>query len=641
MQRYSNEFFCFLCIYRIYAPGESVGYTFNNLPEVHNFPSAELASVVMRTTVAHLPRQEKFMKLLCRSLSPTIEQHLRNKKVGGEEHKYKGSPVVGYGDPQPSTSRGQVDHYTSEKQKHNIKSSTMRDNGRSDQQQIKQKPPIGRKSKDDISSVTRTGPCPVSKTPKRKVDQLSPTMKCDYEFPQTSENQSSKCETVTSSQNVTCQTSLPSGKQVAMVTKESLMQTTFISNSNTVVKTYNESKTPEKVIHTKIHPYRKPSTLSVSTNSSLVGSKRLPSPKVLVTGSKKPEPTDYKKRCLDLNLQETSIKSPDDFVGLKPLEEITSVDLNDLIKPLSPSDLEAYLTSLSSKASRRFGASKLDDIPTTKCSFYLGDKNNSCYLEERSSNEQKETVQNLNNVTPAKTHCLSTDPTNEHSSHLSLQKSNDENHVRQLFSRSLSSPEIDAKNVLFENSRICETSEVKDNNLFKTCDEVSPECFLKKKSSKFTQHNIATSISEKSADLHPSKSLSRDAASSCSKERKVDDSREATPTCSKRELTLKTLSIPCRIGADNSAINSLVHNLEDMEIDECSNLASSVDHEVENHFKKEMIQNGFSQKNSLEKNAASVSPDHCDTSPSRDLSLCKQLLKREFQQNVKNVSKYG
>lgn len=586
----------------------------------------------MRSTVAHLPRQKHFMALFCRSQSLSIEQHLRSKKVGGEERKCRPSSLADcYNDPQPSTSKSDEDSYSRDKHKHKMNPNVEgKVYGRQDEQQIKQKPPIGRKTKDENQSTSRFGPCPVSKTPKRKVDQLSPTMKYVYEFPSVTQSQSSESESVTSSQITKCQTMVTAVKPVTMTTKN-VIHTASVLCDNSSIREHTELKTPEKISHAKVHPYRKPANLCVTSNNAYIGTKRLPSPKVLVTGSNKPQPTDFKKRCLDLNLPELSQGMSDSFVGLKPLDEITSEDINDLIKPLSPSDLEAYLSSLSNKAPRKLGASKLDDIPTTKCSFYLDER---VYVGERSGKEANDSVTDPKDVSPAKSQCLSYDLGNE--TWHSPQRSRDEKCVRKLFNHSLSTPEIDTNYVLFENSSICDT------NLDKVVSVTSSDSnaedqreIAQNKTLSNTIDQIEQKQTDKHLDLHPLKSLSRETTAGFTNEN-VDSSQKS----SKRDITLNNLSIPCSIGGVNSAMNTLVHNLESMDIDENGeslNLSCSVDHEVENHFKGEKSQNEISRKSS-ETDVAEDSPEHCDSSPNRDLSLCKQLLKREFQQNVKNVS---
>jgi hypothetical protein len=557
--------------------------------------------------------------------------------MGWDERKRRTAPLGGViNEPQPSTSKCPIDFDTRDINRYKTKA----EKGLSlpDQQQMKQKPPIGPKLKDDSQFKSRSGPCPMSKTPKRKVDDLSPTIKYSYDFPNETDSQSCQCEPVPTSQ-----TSLSNIKPVAMTTKLSVIQTPSITCQTSIGKNYDDLRTPEKISHAKVHPYRKPASLSVTTNNTLIGNKRLPSPKVLVTGSKKPEPTDYKKRCLDLNLQENSLESSDNFVGLNPLDEIMSDDLHDLIKPLSPSDFEAYLTSLSNKASKKLGASKLDDIPTTKCSFFLGDESDSKYLEERSSIEPKEWEKTIKDVTSAKTQCLSSDSSIDNKKQLTPQRS-EETHVRKLFVGPEPEQEVGSVSVRHEVSKDIETNFTNVRTSYYTTSEKSHESLpIKDEVGNVNKTDLLQPENVAFSDLHTQKSLSREATKSCSGESTTtSSSRNITQSCAKkREMTLNTLSIPCSIGGDNTALNTLVSNLECMDIDEnnpISSLPSSVDNEVENHFKQELFQNGFSKNKAEQSDATEKAAENCDTSPNRDLSLCKQLLRREFQQNVKNVS---
>ncbi|KAL4216463.1 hypothetical protein ACF0H5_024187 [Mactra antiquata] len=609
----------FTVVYRIYAPGEAVGYTFSRLPEVHNFPSAELANIVLRSTVAHLPRQEDFMTLKCRSTSPSVEQHLRCKKMVCYDTSFRSRPLTEedpYYDssPGPSTSKS---FYGEQDREGSSVSQELSKCPKSENQQINSKPPIGRRKQDAVVK-TRAAPCPVSKTPKRKVDQLSPTMKCSYRFPGTSgshdcgsHDQNLKLDCVTSSHSIVC-------SDQEQKTKTSLYKCyNDLPNESMYTKETALFKTPEKCPPVKVHPYRKPSTLSVATNQSFAGSKRLPSPKVLVTGSKKPYPTEYKKRCLDLNSPESSVESVDDFSSLKPLDEMISSDLHDLIKPLSPSQLEAYLTSLSNKAPKKLGAAKLDDIPSTNCSFFLCDSNDigkKKLSEKGVSNLVEKSSSPINDLSPTSSLSISIDTDMNIDD---LKKVSENNIVRNLFSRSNSSPELETSFVLFDSDSSFKGKKETDSN------KVNIDSDVTDLTSEICDKNSSVTVRGENHSNLSLSSLSREVTPDLLSE----NSRKTTLNVSCRNSKLQSVCIPCSVGGVNTAIQSLAQNLETMDIEadgNVSTLSSSVDSEVENHFKADITKN------------SEMSSDNCDITPTRDLSLCKQLLKRDFQQNVQN-----
>lgn len=583
--------------FRIYAPGESVGYTFNQLPEVHNFPSAELENAVMRTQVAFLPRQQNFNVILCRSQSPILQSHVRGRKCGSEERYMKKSYhlVDKSGEPTPSTSKCE-DYLENVKivSKSEKQTTKLKNYEKITQKQLVEKPPIGQKlidRKNDSNMKEKLVPCPLSNTLKRKVDQLSPTMKYTHEFPGTvsssMENESSLCSGFVNSTAGNMPENYPN------------IPSTSHSKHSDHSRDLCDFKTPNKVVGSKA--YTKPSSLTVSTNNSYMGSKRLPSPKVIVTGHKKPEPSYYKKRCLDLDL--------------KYEHEITSGELHDLTKPLSPSDLEAYLSSLSSKAPMKLGATKLDEIPTTKCSFFLGDE---VPGELGESSQKGAKVRENDSDIPycANAQCLSyvdgiCDTSLE-------QKKKELPHVRNLFSDKTSKSDLDSKRTADVTSR----EKSPDQN---TIQESAKCCFSKE--SENSNHHIQKSLSReetpvKSGEVIPKTSV----ADAVQRERIID----------------QNVCIPCSVETGSSAVSNLVQNLECMEIDEASknqNSVSVLDREVEQHFDNPTGVSS-SEKGNLLRGASKTLQESCDTSPSRNLSLCKQLLQKEFQQNVKNVSKY-
>ncbi|XP_052813505.1 atos homolog protein A-like isoform X2 [Mya arenaria] len=659
-------------VYRIYAPGEAVGYTFSHLPEVHNFPSAEMDSAIMQTTVAYLPRQEKVFKVICRSQSPSLESHLRMRKTL-DESKIKRTRKFddSYSNPMPSTS-SEVEcdgknRTNAIPQKQKTSTSCAKHYGSEGKELIKQKPPIGRKYAEIKNSQSKMTPCPMSHTPKRKVDQLSPTMKYAHEYPNVSSssqsNENNLCRIVVSSAVAGASNNDKCTVSCSMSEMTSVCDIGEHSN-------FIDFKTPLKV-GVKGSMLTKPTNLTVSTNNAFIGTKRLPSPKVLVTGSRKPEPSLFKKRCIDLHSPGTSAERAEDYVistPLKAVEELTSSEFHDLIKPLSPSDLEAYLSSLSNKASKRPGFSKLDDIPTTKCSFYLeeGIRNE---LVENSLNGAKET--GFDTKVGFYTQSLSNNQTDDMEYNLSKGKS----HVRKLFDEG----EIILSNDFETNIKNSSKPSISKNGFSEKL------VFSEKNEGAFTDNEILMEPSSLSGEIttllysrevtHPKTQrditihTSSKEEATLNEEEDLPKSREIISSAFQMEVTLKNHSIPCNVGAIKADVSDLAQNIESMEIDESP--YCHLDKEVEDHlknsdpekvFKKPCVDTQKSQehvhtssesstndtdceKSTCDENVSSarskpIQPlnqaDNCDTTNSRDLSLCMQLLQRDFQQNVKN-----
>ena len=622
----------YFVFYRIYAPGEAVGYTFSKLPDVHNFPSAELDNAVMQTAVAFLPRQSRFSVILCRSQSPSLQSHIRSRKCGSEEICYKNPcPAIDRSlEPTPSTSKcDECSENNKMVAKFEKNRKSAKDYGKHIQEKILDKPPIGRKLTDaknecSINIKSQMTSCPLNNSLKRKVDQLSPTIKHAHEFPSVvAGNEESDSSFVQCHQNSQVST-LPSELPVIASTSTARQTEHMVDG--------HDFKSPDKCVRPK--GLQKPSTLTVSTNNTFMGSKRLPSPKVIVTGSKKPEPSIYKKRCLDLNSASAAQEEIDPFVAMKPLSDITSGDLHDLIKPLCPSDLEAYLSSLSSKAPLRLGASKLDEIPTTKCSFFLGDEE-SIRLGENSQGESK-----VSEIDPKKSYCAKPKSLSlvENICDSSLLKKPKESCVRNLFSESDGEQksefkasaflsEIDA-GILEEPSNVSLNGDIGNSQ----CDQnIIPKSAIPKS---VKSH---TSDTSDHSDLHQ-KSLSRE----------VSPKREETHVkfvkdVKLREETVHNSSIPNGVSSKAPDVLHLVEDLECMDIDDSSKFpthsSTLLDKEVEQHFERP---SDPSQDECTEtvKGASKSLEEPCDStsSPSRELPLCKSLLQKEFQQNVKNVS---
>ena len=395
-------------LFRVYAPGESVGYTFERPPEIHNFPAADLGEAMMRASVTHMPRQSTMMSLFCRSPSPGIEQHTRLRKTLAEERSQspdlkaamRKSPELkgamasklnedhfGYSPPGASNRKHSKDFMEYGKQNE----TELYDRVLSPY--VTDRPPSGRKMKDtkqrmkekDSKLMFESEMDPFHESEVFKMDALSSVIQeCEI-----LQGHAHKKETYPS--NIA--TRLPSNKETKMAEIASdKLATRFPSNQEAKLVTkppmtlqikhptstdMKTARLPGQMSPQKSHPYRKPvSSYSLASGSHPIPfslTKRLPSPKVLMTASKKPPPSGYSKRCLDYSEENLSQDTMDDFSSLKHLQELTPSNMQDLTRPLSPNQLNAYLSSLSNKPSEVSSLSQLDEIPMTKCRFFIGE----------------------------------------------------------------------------------------------------------------------------------------------------------------------------------------------------------------------------------------------------------------------------
>ncbi|KAH3870089.1 hypothetical protein DPMN_033269 [Dreissena polymorpha] len=359
-------------------------------------------------------------------------------------------------------------------------------------------------------------------------------------------------------------------------------------------------------------------------------------------------------------------------VPLKPVEEFTSSDLHDLIKPLYPSDLEAFLSSLSQKAPRVHGSSKLEDIPTTKCSFYI-EEDADIDSEKRTPKRPQE-----NSKYPDSCNLI------QSLSNGAMQGSemNSKSHRRNLFenfdSDSNSKDSIvttDGKTKKFQNG-VKDTSVELNISLEKSFNKYSgntegtvlsqPVCVLNKNSCMITEDSVNVN-SQRDLTVLPRKTFQN-------LTQIPSNSREVMPN----EMCISSPKVK-----RSNDVSHLAENLESMDIDESSHCV--LDQEVAHHFSEANMNhlNSLSgdsiddcktptndtfdmeicdKKSVTDKLAcaidgnrksvdsvtarktetkvanscASPTPNSstCDQKLVRDLSLCKQLLQREFQHNM-------
>ena len=364
-----------------------MGYTFERLPEVHNFPPADLGDAMMRASVANLPRQSTITSLFCRSPSPGMEQCSKLRKSDpydkvdpkNSDLKRRRSPdFKGTYEPMPSTSKCDEDYFNNSPPGASSKrhSKDHMEYGKQDRSrlgksvQMTERPPSGKKicdakhnvRKEDIKAVCDVEIDTVSHMQKDKMNKFPLLLqKTDALKGEGNEKDTSYYGHLA--------TRLPSNQE----SKMTVMPPSSLSIDKSVSSDFKTPRFPGQLSPQKSHPYKRQTALFALSNpsTSFHITKRLPSPKVLMTASKKPEPSGYSKRCLDYNDGKKLLEVDNDFSTFKQFEELSATEMEDLVRPLSPSQLDAYLSSLSNKAPKK--TSQLDEIPMTKCRFFIGE----------------------------------------------------------------------------------------------------------------------------------------------------------------------------------------------------------------------------------------------------------------------------
>ena len=332
------------------------------------------------------------MSLFCRSPSPSVEQCTRLRKTLAEEQcqspdlkthnrkspELKGATAsklnedyFGYSPPGASNRRHSKDFMEYGKQTETEQYSQGLSH------RVTERPPSGKKDtkhrmkEKDVRIVYECETDPFSDTQAFKMDALSSVIQeCEI-------LQGQGRKKAMYSSNLATATGLPSNRDTRM----SLMPPTSLPIRKAASSDMKTPKLPGQMSPQKSHPYRKPSSLYALSSgthpTSFQITKRLPSPKVLMTASKKPEPSGCRKRCLDYSEEKIPQETSDDFSSFKHLEELTASDMQDLTRPLSPNHLDAYLSSLSNRLPKKSSLSQLDEIPMTKCRFFIGESEKS------------------------------------------------------------------------------------------------------------------------------------------------------------------------------------------------------------------------------------------------------------------------
>ncbi|KAJ8311373.1 hypothetical protein KUTeg_010728 [Tegillarca granosa] len=569
----------------LYAPGESVSHTFSDKQETHTFPVADLSHVAVRVAVTSLPRQETVPHVNCREeenakgASQLCKMSVHRKTDREKElsyHKFQ----------QESPKSMTIDHVSEFIKKEDRKYNVTRTIPKTDSQKFAKDVP--------------------QQTIPRTMMHKPPTGRSQkFDFPKTTDFEKDSQKNVLD--NLTL---LEKGE----------------SKSHQTVKV---KQNPKDMFREKplVFPQQE------AFGSGIMGGmKRLPSPKVLFTCSNNRGPqTFYKKRHIDLG------QPGDKSENLE--EKVMTGKLKDLVQPLNAEEIEAYLSSLSH---RNTGTGKagmetsLDNIPLTKCKFYIGENNSEKDKKTKfeGSDECKPDLDSsfIGTSTAKNTQEEYKFTFNKPEQNIHHQDSNNDPLVRNLFLKSFSEP-----GPSFEHLELSEENQSvqvgPEREIPSQIDGYQSKQSLKlagKISNGNSPEDGELSDGEGSSyDSTPTNSLSETngvMTSSCGLKDKIDfgvssglSSRELTPTI---ELETKYENKKCD--------NNLEKKFSTMTINSCAKASLS----SLNNFQQNIENRKTESKTSCD---SSQTQDYSgNLQGPKDLSLCKKLLTKELQKNLQN-----
>ncbi|KAJ8311376.1 hypothetical protein KUTeg_010731 [Tegillarca granosa] len=570
---------------KLYAPGESVSHTFSDKQETHTFPVADLSHVAVRVAVTSLPRQEMVPHVNCRDeenakgASQLCKMSVHRKTDREKELSYKFQ--------QESPKSMTIDHVSEFIKKEDRKYNVVRTIPKTDSPKFAK----------DVPQQT---------IPKTMMHKPPTGRSQKFDFPKTIDFEKDSQKNVLD--NLTL---LEKGE----------------SKSHQTVKV---KQNPKDMFREKplVFPQQE------AFGSGIMGGmKRLPSPKVLFTSSNNRGPqTFYKKRHIDLG------QPGDKSENLE--EKVMTGKLKDLVQPLNAEEIEAYLSSLSH---RNTGTGKagmetsLDNIPLTKCKFYIGENNSEKDKKTKfeGSDECKPDLDSsfIGTSTAKNTQEESKFTFNKPEQNIHHQDSNNDPLVRNLFLKSFSEP-----GPSFEHLELSEENQSvqvdPERELPSQIDGYQSKQSLKlagKISNGNSPEDGELSDGEGSSyDSTPTNSLSETngvMTSSCGLKDKIDfgvssglSSRELTPTI---ELETKYENKKCD--------NNLEKKFSTMTINSCAKASLS----SLNNFQQNIENRKTELKTSCD---SSQTQDYSgNLQGPKDLSLCKKLLTKELQKNLQNA----
>lgn len=384
-------------VYRIYAPGESVSHGLVLLPDKHSFPIADLSHSALRVKVSSVPRQKTIPIFLCTddSIAGNLPHKRKSPQQEGDVCSGEATLFIEHEEKKGKfhSRRHRPDQCLAERSTQSKTAPKL--SGPSDQmatgksREYTQSKPWGSDSWKD------TGADWWNKS--RQGKQLWP------------DHPSIPCETVTDAKR-------PPRSKVAKPTKDvenlSLWTDQPLHNTNmkykkpwpksdhstntaqSLFKHQQERKlgiASEQNISETISAMKEsfrgnPLNLSHSsrdqshskTPDPSVLVRRLPSPKVLLTttGNTKGSPVFFKRRKIDLGM-------PGDPYDASTEDRVLSDAISDVVKPLKSEDIEAYLSGMSHHVPvSEKTSTTLRNLPLTKCRFYIGDETNDRYYAQ-------------------------------------------------------------------------------------------------------------------------------------------------------------------------------------------------------------------------------------------------------------------
>lgn len=417
----------FEVIYRLYAPGETVNYSFKVIPVVHHFPQSDMTHATMKVSVASLPRPQDMPHLTCIECGKDRQKKQDKFMKGRSSHRtWPNEPASER--PHSSKSLG-LDQYSlksleshhrrkkSDQSNQRRTKSDQSDNGhtKSDQSDERsKKSDQSDKTKNKKSDKSEDNLCLPSRPKSPKVsdddDGCTESMPRPKLGQQSSEGQvltdqklfyhkpPSGRKFKTNEEDRSCNFSVAMGTDLKRESNFS-MQTVCPGASSNQSQGASHFCYAKKLLKESLKD--KPLSFKEDTHSkhftdpdTLI--KRLPSPKVLFTTNFKSQNTTYKKRKIDLSDLAENVE-----------DKIMYSDLSDLMKPLHSEELESYLASLSHRVPEKVIHDSICSIPLTKCKFFIGEHLNDIEVSDGSTNCDK--IDNQRNVTLVEKRALVTD----------------------------------------------------------------------------------------------------------------------------------------------------------------------------------------------------------------------------------------
>lgn len=349
----------FEVIYRLYAPGETVNYSFKYSPVIHNFPITDMNHATMRVSVASMPRPQSMPEITCEECMKGRQQ---KQEKFCKSHTNKDKPSER---PHSSKSLGLDQYSLKSLESHHRRKKSDQSDGRNRELESDDNLCLPSRPKSPKVSDEDDG-CDLKTDHSSNIGQSSLDVKSFYHKPPTGR------KIIPEKSSETTTTDLK--KDIKMTNNSMHFDGLGASSSqgpphSCYAKNMLKESFKEKPLNFQQQPTHSkhkfdPDTLSKHYLDSDTLIKRLPSPKVLFTTNTKSQSSTYKKRKLDLDDLTENVE-----------DKIMYSNLQDLMRPLRSDDLESYLSSLSNRVPVLHDS--IHTIPLTKCKFFIGEHSNS------------------------------------------------------------------------------------------------------------------------------------------------------------------------------------------------------------------------------------------------------------------------